>query len=119
MQSSNGFLRTLDLRTSSLPVPSWWRRLILARRVMRAVAQPAGDWTLFTADGRRHVGDLAGGWILADLDCCGLVWRTLSGQRLGAVILLSRQPPDTARRLLVRLRWPQCKKSREPVFPAG
>lgn len=111
MQSSNGFLRTLDLQTSSLPVPAVFRRFVLPRRVMRAVVQPAGDWTLFTADGRRHAADLAGGWILADLGCCGLAWRTSGGQRLSALIRLGRQPPKTARRLLVRLRWPQCKKA--------
>jgi len=70
------------------------------------VLQPGSDWTLFTADALRHDAVLTGGWVLADLRFCGLVWRTAAGLRLTALVNLRRLSPITVRRLLVRLRWP-------------
>jgi hypothetical protein len=71
------------------------------------VAHPSGEWSLLTADGRRHDSWLVGGWVLADLRLCGVAWRSTRGQRFGALVNLRRLPAATGRRLLVRLRWPQ------------
>ena len=112
--SSNGFLQILDLKIYRLP---WWLRIGLPRRreVVRAVAQPSGSWVLFTADGARHGGRLAGGWMLAGGALLGLRWRTGRSGSLVAYTSVRLQASGVGRRLLARLRWPQA----EPTEPPG
>jgi len=98
-------LQILDLKTLKLPLPL---RIGQSRRrqVERAVAGPAGGWTLMTVDGGLHDARLVGGWILSRGALIGLRWRTAEGRSLAAVTCVRVLTPDIGRRLLTRLRWP-------------
>jgi len=98
-------LQILDLQTLELPLPLRIGQL-RCRQVERAVAGPAGGWTLITADGGLHDARLCGGWILSRGFLIGLRWRTAGGLSVWAVTSVRVLTPDIGRRLLTRLRWP-------------
>ncbi len=103
--SSNGFLQILDLRVFELP-----RLLRIGqprrRRVIRAVAQSTGSWTVFTAAGGCHQARLTGGWVLSRGALIGLCWRGEDDRSFAAITSVRLQAPGIGRRLLTRLRWP-------------
>ncbi len=103
--SLNGFLQILDLKIYRLP---WLLRIgqLPRWRVIRAVAQHTGAWTLFTADGEQHDVLIEGCWVLGRGSLLGLRWRTATGRSLYALTSIRLQERNVGRRLLVRLRWP-------------
>ena len=105
VMSSNGFLQILDLRIVRLP---WLLSFGQSQRgrVLRAVAGPAGYWTLFTVDRSYPDARLLSSWALGRGAVVGLRWRTEGGRSLAALTSVTVLSPDVGRRLLVRIKWP-------------
>ncbi len=81
----NGFLQTLEVKPGFLLDPSGFCRI--------------------NTGGVEHTeARLIGGWIITGRTLAGLTCKAMNGRKYS--ILVTHCEPDTWRRLLVRLRWP-------------